>query len=315
MQAHREGIVVGSACEVGEVFDAIMNKTFEETLEIAKFYDFIEIMPPALYRALVVGGNFKNEKEVEQTIKDLIKVGKTLGKPVLATGNSHYLNPEDAIYREIIVRSLGPGAEINWTQGHGEHAKPLPLPEAHFRTTDEMLKAFSFLDEKTALEVVVTNTNLMADSFDTLIPVRDDLYTPIMTFEGGEGSEERIVRLAYEKAHELYGNPLPDLIDARLERELRSIVGNGFSVIYIIAQELVFRSNKRGYIVGSRGSVGSSLVATMIGITEVNLCLLIMFAQNVDISKFMMMEKLAQDTTCQIKLVPIVVICSKKRWP
>ncbi len=270
LQAHREGIVVGSACEVGEVFDAIMNKTFEETLEIAKFYDFIEIMPPALYRALVVGGNFKNEKEVEQTIKDLIKVGKTLGKPVLATGNSHYLNPEDAIYREIIVRSLGPGAEINWTQGHGEHAKPLPLPEAHFRTTDEMLKAFSFLDEKTALEVVVTNTNLMADSFDTLIPVRDDLYTPIMTFEGGEGSEERIVRLAYEKAHELYGNPLPDLIDARLERELRSIVGNGFSVIYIIAQELVFRSNKRGYIVGSRGSVGSSLVATMIGITEVN---------------------------------------------
>ncbi|CAM3186350.1 PolC-type DNA polymerase III [Lactococcus hircilactis] len=270
LQENRGGIIVGSACEVGEVFDAIMNKTFEETVEIAKFYDFIEVMPPALYRSLVVGGNFKNEKEVEQTIKDLIKVGKTLGKPVLATGNVHYLNPEDAIYREIIVRSLGLGAEINWTQGHGEHAKPLPLPEAHFRTTDEMLDAFHFLDEKTAHDIVIKNPNEMADSFDLLIPVRDDLYTPIMTFEGGEGSEERIVRLAYEKAHELYGNPLPDLIDARLERELRSIVGNGFSVIYIIAQELVFRSNKRGYIVGSRGSVGSSLVATMIGITEVN---------------------------------------------
>ena len=270
LQAHREGILVGSACEVGEVFDAAMNKTFEETLEIAKFYDFIEVMPPALYRSLLVGGNFKNEKEVEQTIKDLIRIGKTLNIPVLATGNVHYLNPEDAIYREIIVRSLGPGAEINWTQGHGEHAKPLPLPEAHFRTTDEMLEAFKFLDSKVAHQIVVENTQAMADKFDVLTPVRDDLYTPVMTFEGGEGSEERIVRLAYERAHELYGDPLPDLIDARLERELRSIVGNGFSVIYIIAQELVFRSNKRGYIVGSRGSVGSSLVATMIGITEVN---------------------------------------------
>ncbi len=270
LQAHREGILVGSGCEIGEVFDAINNKTFEETLEIAKFYDFIEVMPPALYRALLVGGNFKNEKELEQSLKDLVKIGKTLNKPVLATGNLHYINPEDAIYREIIVRSLGQGAEINWTQGHGEHARPLPLPEAHFRTTDEMLDAFSFLDEATAREIVITNTQEMADSFDTLTPVRDDLYTPVMTFEGGEGSEERIVRLAYEKAHAVYGNPLPDIVDARLERELRSIVGNGFSVIYIIAQELVFRSSKRGYLVGSRGSVGSSLVATMIGITEVN---------------------------------------------
>lgn len=270
LQAHRDGIIVGSACELGEVFDTLINKTFEETQEVAKFYDFIEIMPPALYRSLVVGGSFKNEKELEQTLKDLIKVGKSLDIPVLATGNVHYLNPEDAIYREIIVRSLGLGAEINWTQGHGEHAKPLPLPEAHFRTTDEMLDIFNFLGEATAKEIVITNTQKLADTFDTLTPVRDDLYTPVMTFEGGEGSEERIVRLAYEHAHQIYGNPLPDLVDARLERELRSIVGNGFSVIYIIAQELVFRSAKRGYLVGSRGSVGSSLVATMIGITEVN---------------------------------------------
>ncbi|KLK95388.1 PolC-type DNA polymerase III [Lactococcus lactis] len=270
LEANREGLLVGSACEIGEVFDAAINKTFEETLEIAKFYDFIEVFPPALYRSLVVGGSFKSEKELEQTLKDLIKIGKTLGKPVLATGNLHYLNPEDAIYREIIVRSLGLGAEINWTQGHGEHAKPLPLPEAHFRTTDEMLEAFSFLDEKTAREIVIDNTQKMADEFDVLTPVRDDLYTPKMVFDGGETSEERIVRLTYEKAHEWYGNPLPDIIDARLEKELRSILGNGFSVVYIISQELVKRSNDRGYIVGSRGSVGSSLVATMIGITEVN---------------------------------------------
>ncbi|KAA7916415.1 hypothetical protein E4767_25435, partial [Salmonella enterica subsp. enterica serovar Lubbock] len=144
----------------------------------------------------------------------------------------------------------------------GEHAKPLPLPEAHFRTTDEMLDEFSFLDEATAREIVITNTQEMAERFEELTPVRDDLYTPKMTFEGGESSEERITRLTYEKAHEWYGNPLPDIVDARLEKELRSIIGNGFSVVYIISQELVRRSNERGYIVGSRGSVGSSLVAT-----------------------------------------------------
>lgn len=133
-----------------------------------------------------------------------------------------------------------------------------------------MLDEFSFLDEATAREIVITNTQEMAERFEELTPVRDDLYTPKMTFEGGESSEERITRLTYEKAHEWYGNPLPDIVDARLEKELRSIIGNGFSVVYIISQELVRRSNERGYIVGSRGSVGSSLVATMIGITEVN---------------------------------------------
>lgn len=270
LQEHREGILVGSACKVGEVFDAITNKTFEEALEVAAFYDFIEVMPPALYQSLVVSGSFKSEKELQQTLKNLIKLGEKLDKPVLATGDVHYLNPEDAINREIIVRSLGQGAEVNWTQGRGEHAKPLPLPEAHFRTTDEMLDEFSFLDEATARKIVITNTQKLAEQFENLTPVRNDLYTPKMTFEGGESSEERITRLTYEKAHEWYGTPLPDIVDARLEKELRSIIGNGFSVVYIISQELVRRSNERGYIVGSRGSVGSSLVATMIGITEVN---------------------------------------------
>ncbi|MFX3816548.1 hypothetical protein ACJBTP_10835, partial [Streptococcus suis] len=121
---------------------------------------------------LVVGGNFKSEKELQQTLKDLIKLGKKLGKPVLATADAHYLNPEDAINREIIIRSLGQGAEINWNQGRGEHAKPLPLPEAHFRTTDEMLDEFSFLDEATAREIVITNTQEMAERFEELTPVR-----------------------------------------------------------------------------------------------------------------------------------------------
>lgn len=270
LEAHREGLLIGSGCEVGEVFDSLLNKTFDETLEIAKFYDFIEIMPPALYHPLVVQGTFKSEKELEKTLSNLIKVGQKLDKPVLATGNVHYLQPEDAIYREIIVRSLGKGAEINWNHGHGADASPLPLPKAHFRTTDEMLSDFEFLGEDLAYQIVVQNTQDLTDEFDDLTPVRDDLYTPNMTFEGGETSEERIVRLSYEEAHKLYGNPLPEIVDARLEKELRSILGNGFSVVYIISQELVKRSNERGYIVGSRGSVGSSLVATMIGITEVN---------------------------------------------
>ncbi|MDR2976073.1 MAG: PolC-type DNA polymerase III [Streptococcaceae bacterium] len=269
LQANRKDVLVGSACSTGEVFDSVMNKIHRETLEIAKFYDFIEVMPPALYEPLLAGGSFKNSKEVEETIKELIQVADALNIPVVATGDVHYLAPEDEIYREIIVRSLA-GAEINWTQGHGEDAKPLPLPKAHFRTTDEMLKDFAFLGEDLAKKIVVTNTRALAERFEVLTPVRDDLYTPVMTFEGGEGSEERIIRLAYEKAHEIYGDPLPDEVDERLEKELRSIVGNGFSVIYIIAQELVHRSNERGYLVGSRGSVGSSLVATMIGITEVN---------------------------------------------
>ncbi|MDR0298647.1 MAG: PolC-type DNA polymerase III [Streptococcaceae bacterium] len=269
LQANRNGVLVGSACSTGEVFDVAMNKSHQEVLEIAKFYDFIEILPPALYEPLLVGGSFKNREEVEETIKELIQVADELNIPAIATGDVHYLAPEDELYREIIVRSLV-GAEINWTQGHGADAKPLPLPKAHFRTTDEMLEDFAFLGQDLAKKIVVTNTQALTEKFEVLSPVRDDLYTPVMTFEGGEGSEERITRLSYEKAHEIYGNPLPDVVDERLEKELRSIIGNGFSVIYIIAQELVHRSNARGYLVGSRGSVGSSLVATMIGITEVN---------------------------------------------
>ena len=194
-----------------------------------------------------------------------MRIADKLGKPVLATGNVHYLNPEDAIYREIIVRSLGAGAIINRPVGRGEHAMPAPLPEVHFRTTNEMLDDFAFLGEATARQIVIENTQKMADSFDVLTPVRDDLYTPYIP-----ESEEKMAKLTYEKAHATYGNPLPDIVDLRIEKELNSIIGNGFSVIYLISQILVERSNKRGYLVGSRGSVGSSFVATMTGITEVN---------------------------------------------
>ncbi|WEV45072.1 PolC-type DNA polymerase III [Streptococcaceae bacterium ESL0687] len=265
LEAHREGLLVGSACSEGEVFDTVTTKSFEKSLEVASFYDFIEIMPPSVYKPLIAKETIKDEMELQDILKQLVKLGKTLGKPVLATGNVHYLDKTDALYREIIVRSLGPGAMINRPIGRGEKAMPADLPDVHFRTTNEMLDEFSFLGEELAREIVIENTQKMADSFEEVTPVRSDLYTPYI-----EGAEEEVARLTYEKAHALYGNPLPDLVDLRIEKELNSIIGNGFAVIYLISQQLVERSNDRGYLVGSRGSVGSSFVATMIGITEVN---------------------------------------------
>jgi DNA polymerase-3 subunit alpha (Gram-positive type) len=234
-------------------------------LKVAAYYDFIEIMPPAIYRPLIAKETIKDEVELQRILKDMMQIADKLGKPVLATGNVHYLNPEDAVYREIIVRSLGAGAIINRPVGRGEHAMPAPLPEVHFRTTNEMLDDFAFLGAETARQIVIENTQKMAESFDVLTPVRDDLYTPYIP-----ESEEKMAQMTYERAHATYGNPLPDIVDLRIEKELNSIIGNGFSVIYLISQILVQRSNERGYLVGSRGSVGSSFVATMTGITEVN---------------------------------------------
>ncbi|MCJ1977359.1 PolC-type DNA polymerase III [Pseudolactococcus paracarnosus] len=265
LETYRDGLIIGSACSEGEVFEAVTNKSFDDALKIADYYDFIEIMPPAVYRPLIAKETIKDEVELQRILKDMIKLADTLGKPVLATGNVHYLNPEDAVYREIIVRSMGPGAMINRPVGRGEHAMPAPLPDVHFRTTTEMLDAFAFLGEAVARQIVIENTQKMAASFDVLTPVREDLYTPYIP-----KSEEKMAKLTYEKSHAIYGNPLPDIVDLRIEKELNSIIGNGFSVIYLISQILVERSNNRGYLVGSRGSVGSSFVATMTGITEVN---------------------------------------------
>jgi len=181
-----------------------------------------------------------------------VRLGDELGKPVVATGNVHYLNPEDKIYREILLTSVNNGV-------------PQEYPDAHLRTTDEMLKEFAFLGEEKAYEVVVTNSNWVSEQLEEITPVKDDLYTPKI-----EGAEDEITKLSYDKAHEWYGNPLPKIVDDRIKKELKSIIGNGFSVIYLIAQKLVLKSNQDGYLVGSRGSVGSSLVATLTGITEVN---------------------------------------------
>ncbi|MGV3163030.1 PolC-type DNA polymerase III [Streptococcus hyovaginalis] len=265
LNAHREGLLLGSACSEGEVFDAVLTKGVDAAVEAAKYYDFIEIMPPAIYAPLLAQGTIKDETGIQEAIQNLIEVGRRLDKPVLATGNVHYIEPEEEIYREIIVRSLGQGAMINRTIGRGEGAMPAPLPKAHFRTTNEMLDEFAFLGKELAYELVVTNTQDFAERFDHIEVVKGDLYTPYI-----DKAEETVAELTYQKAFEVYGNPLPDIIDLRIEKELSSILGNGFAVIYLASQMLVNRSNERGYLVGSRGSVGSSFVATMIGITEVN---------------------------------------------
>lgn len=265
LDAHREGLILGSACTEGEVFDAVVSQGVDAAVEVAKYYDFIEVMPPAIYAPLIAKEQVKDMEELQTIIKSLIEVGDRLGKPVLATGNVHYIEPEDEIYREIIVRSLGQGAMINRTIGHGEATQPAPLPKAHFRTTNEMLDEFAFLGEDLARKIVIENTNALAEIFEPVEVVKGDLYTPFI-----DQAEETVAELTYKKAFEIYGNPLPDIVDLRIEKELTSILGNGFAVIYLASQMLVHRSNERGYLVGSRGSVGSSFVATMIGITEVN---------------------------------------------
>ncbi|EOL47643.1 DNA polymerase III, alpha subunit, Gram-positive type [Enterococcus phoeniculicola ATCC BAA-412] len=251
----REGLLVGSACDKGEIFEAMMQKGVEEAKNRAKFYDYIEIMPKAVYAPLIEQELVKNTKDLEDIMKNLVKIGKELGKIVVATGNVHYLNEEDAIYRKILINSMGGANPLN------RHS----LPAVHFRTTDEMLTAFQFMGEELAMELVVTNPNKIADMCEEVIPVKDDLYTPKIP-----GSEQEITDLSYNRAKELYGDPLPDIVEKRLKKELDSIIGNGFSVIYLISQKLVHKSNEDGYLVGSRGSVGSSFVATMTGITEVN---------------------------------------------
>ena len=256
LDKYREGLLVGSACADGEVFTAMMQKGYGVAKEKAKYYDYLEVQPKAIYAPLIEQELVKDEHNLEEIIADMVKLAHELNIPIAATGDVHFMNKEDAIYRKILIHSQGGANPLNRLR---------KLPDAHFRTTDEMLEAFDFLGEDTAKEIVVDNPNKIAAMCDEISPVKDKLYTPNMP-----GANDQIRELAMNKAHEWYGDPLPKLVQARLDKELKSIIGNGFAVIYLIAQKLVFKSNKDGYLVGSRGSVGSSFVATMTGITEVN---------------------------------------------
>jgi len=249
----REGLIIGSACEAGELFQAIIDgKSEDELKRIASFYDFLEIQPISNNAFMLDKGIVKTEEGLRDFNRTVVRLAEMLGKPVVATGDVHFLNPEDEIFRHILLA----------TKGFEDCDRPNPL---YFRTTDEMLREFSYLGEEKAYEVVVTNPNLIADMCDVVRPVPHNLFAPKI-----ENSVEDLKALVYGKMHRLYGENPPELIRKRIDTELNDIITCHYDVIYMSAQRLVQNSLEHGYLVGSRGSVGSSIVAYMSGITEVN---------------------------------------------
>lgn len=250
---YSEGLMLGSACEAGELYRAIVEgKDDDEVEEIAKDYDYLEIQPTGNNMYMVRNGTLPDARAVEEINRKIVALGEKLGKLVVATCDVHFIDPQDEIYRRILMAG----------QGYDDADEQAPL---YLRTTEEMLKEFEYLGEEKAYEVVVTNTNKVSDMCERISPISPEKCPPHI-----EGCEQTIKDIAFDKAHELYGDPLPEIVQERLDKELNSIIKNGFSVMYIIAQKLVWKSNEDGYIVGSRGSVGSSFVANMTGITEVN---------------------------------------------
>ncbi len=253
IEAHREGLIIGSACEAGEVYRAILNGKSEEEIErIADFYDYLEIQPLINNRFLIENGTVPDYEALKEINRKIIALADKQGKLVVATTDAHYGEPEEALYRNILMAGQGYKDAEN---GQG----------LYLRTTDEMLEEFSYLGEELAKKVVIENTNKIADMIGELLPVPKGKFPPKI-----EGAEETLRTTCMEKAYSIYGNPLPEPILERLEKELNSIIGNGYAVMYVSAQMLVNKSLSDGYLVGSRGSVGSSFAATMAGITEVN---------------------------------------------
>ncbi len=253
IEKYREGIIIGSACEAGELFRALAGGASDEELErIASFYDYLEIQPRSNNYFMVENGSVQSTEDLLELNRRIVELGEKLGKPVAATCDAHYKDPEDYIYRNIIMA------------GHG--FKDLPDdPRLYLRTTEEMLEEFAYLGPETAEKVVIDDPQRIADMVEVMQPVAEGKFPPTI-----EGSEEHLRERCYEKAHSLYGDPLPELIEERLEKELSSVISNGYAVMYVAAEMLVQKSLSDGYLVGSRGSVGSSLAAMMDGITEVN---------------------------------------------
>ena len=255
LQKYREGLIVGSACEAGELYRAISGgRSEEEIARIVSFYDYLEIQPIGnnAFMLKEEDGTVKTEEDLRDINRRIVRLGEEFKKPVAATCDVHFLDPEDEIYRRIIMAG----------KGFKDADDQAPL---YLRTTEEMLEEFAYLGSDKAEEVVITNTNRIADMCEKISPTRPDKCPPVI-----ENSDAMLRKICYDKAHSMYGENLPEIVVERLERELNSIISNGYAVMYIIAQKLVWKSNEDGYLVGSRGSVGSSFVATMAGITEVN---------------------------------------------
>ena len=256
LNQYREGLILGSACEAGELYRALLeNKADAEIARLVNFYDYLEIQPLGNNKFMIESEKIPNINSMEDIMemnRKIVRLGEQFHKPVVATCDVHFLNPEDEVYRRIIMAG----------QGFPDADNQAPL---YLRTTEEMLQEFEYLGSDKAEEVVITNTNLIADMIESMSPVRPDKCPPVI-----ENSDQQLTDICYNRAHELYGEKLPPIVEERLERELHSIISNGFAVMYIIAQKLVWKSVEDGYLVGSRGSVGSSFVANMAGITEVN---------------------------------------------
>ncbi|MDD2627624.1 MAG: PolC-type DNA polymerase III [Clostridia bacterium] len=250
---YREGLIIGSACERGDLYAAVLKKySDEEITNIASYYDYLEVQPIGNNMFYVNNGTVESVEKLQEINKKIIEIGERLKIPVVATGDVHFLNKEDEIYRRIIMAG----------QGYDDADNQAPL---YFRTTQEMLDEFKYISEDKRKEIVITNPNKIADMIEEIAPVVSGTFNPRI-----EGSDEEVEVMTYKRAREIYGDVLPEIVEARIKKELNSIITNGFSVMYLISHKLVKKSNEDGYLVGSRGSVGSSFVATMTGITEVN---------------------------------------------